>query len=49
MRDASEPFNVLRLVLCTQPRSNPIAFGGSVKMRPLAGTPVEVTRPIKNG
>jgi hypothetical protein len=24
---------VLRLVLCTQPRSNPIAFGGSVKLR----------------
>jgi hypothetical protein len=27
MPDAAEPFNVLRLVLCTQPRSNTIAFG----------------------
>jgi hypothetical protein len=34
MRDAAEPFNVLRLVLGTQPRSNPIAFGSSVKLRP---------------
>jgi hypothetical protein len=25
---------VLRLVLCTQPRSNPVAFGGSARMRP---------------
>jgi hypothetical protein len=34
MPDAAEPFNVLRLVLCTQPRSNPIALGGSARMRP---------------
>ena len=40
MPDASEPFHVLRLVLCTQPRSIPIAFGGSARMRPapLAGS-----------
>jgi hypothetical protein len=25
---AAEPFNVLRLVRCTQPRSNLVAFGG---------------------
>jgi len=34
MPDASEPFHVLRLVLCTQQRSIPIAFGGSARMRP---------------
>ena len=39
MLDASEPFQVLRLVLCTQPRSNPIAFGGSGKLRPLISLP----------
>ena len=30
----AELFHVLRLVLCTQPRSNPVAFGGSARMRP---------------
>jgi hypothetical protein len=32
--DATELFNVLRLVLCTQPRSNFVAFGGSARMLP---------------
>src|ERR1700690_846428 len=27
MPDTAEPFKVLRLVLCTQPRSNPVASG----------------------
>jgi hypothetical protein len=31
---ATELFNVLRLVLCTQPRSNFVAFGGSARMLP---------------
>ena len=30
MPNAAEPFNVLRLVLGTQPRSNLVAFGDSV-------------------
>jgi hypothetical protein len=29
--DAVELFNVLRLVLCTQPRSNLVAFGSSAR------------------
>ena len=33
--DAAELFHVLRLVLCTQPRSNPVAFG-AVTQLPLA-------------
>jgi hypothetical protein len=32
--DAAELFNVLRLVLCTQPRSNFVAFGGSARLCP---------------
>ena len=32
--DAAELFNVLRLVLCTQPRSNLVAFRGGARMRP---------------
>jgi hypothetical protein len=31
--DAAELFNVLRLVLCTQPRSNLLAFRDSVRKR----------------
>ena len=34
MRDTAESFNLLRLVLCTQPRSNPIAFGAVSKCAP---------------
>jgi hypothetical protein len=37
--DAAELFNVLRLVLCTQPRSSLVAFGGSARMRPRSMTP----------
>jgi hypothetical protein len=33
MPDAAEPSNVLRLVLCTQPRSNPVAFGSDARVR----------------
>jgi hypothetical protein len=32
--DAAKLFHVLRLVLCTQPRSSPVAIGGSARMRP---------------
>jgi hypothetical protein len=37
MCDAAESFNVLRLVLCTQPRSNPIAFEGGIKLCTIVG------------
>jgi hypothetical protein len=33
--DAAELFNVLRLVLCTQPRSNLVVVGGGARMRSL--------------
>jgi prepilin-type N-terminal cleavage/methylation domain-containing protein len=46
MLDAAGPFPVLRLVLCTQPRSNPIAFWGQCQFASAPGRPATKWLPV---